>query len=95
MSALTFDRRTALLAGAAAFAAAPLSSARAARDTRPGGFSRAGLAKIPPAMQHAVDAGAAVGIVTLLYRHGEIAQVTTSRSSAFPRCRSQSLSPRL
>jgi CubicO group peptidase (beta-lactamase class C family) len=42
------------------------------------GFSRDGLAKIAPAMQGVVDQGLLSGIVTLLWRNGEVAQVTTN-----------------
>jgi CubicO group peptidase (beta-lactamase class C family) len=55
---------TGLLAAAPAFAKAG-----------PGGFSAAGLKAVAAAMQAAVDRGDAAGIVTLLYRHDEIAQV--------------------
>ena len=41
----------------------------------PGGFSPGGLKAVTAAMQTAVDKGDAVGVVTLLYRHGEVAQV--------------------
>jgi CubicO group peptidase (beta-lactamase class C family) len=49
----------------------------AAYKTGPGGFSKNGLSKISAATQGFIDQGAAVGLVTLLYRHGEIAQVNT------------------
>ena len=42
------------------------------------GFSRDVLAKIGPAMQGVVDQGLLSGVVTLLWRNGEIAQVTTN-----------------
>ena len=41
------------------------------------GFSKEGLAKIPPMLQGVVDAGALSGAVTLLWRNGQIAQVNT------------------
>jgi CubicO group peptidase (beta-lactamase class C family) len=46
-----------------------------ARDAGPGGFSPGGLEKVTEAMQAAVDRGDVGGIVTLLFRHGEVAQV--------------------
>jgi CubicO group peptidase (beta-lactamase class C family) len=42
------------------------------------GFSRESLAKIGPAMQGIVDQGLLSGVVTLLWRNGEVAQVTTN-----------------
>jgi CubicO group peptidase (beta-lactamase class C family) len=75
---LLLNRRKALLGGAAAFGITTLSQhVLAARKTGPGGFSQAGLAKIPETLGHVIDSGAAIGLVTLLYRHGEIAQVNT------------------
>jgi CubicO group peptidase (beta-lactamase class C family) len=68
------DRRRVLLAGAALAVTAPWR-AFAAPKVGPGGFSQAGLAKIADTMRRYVDNGAVVGMVTLLYRHGEIAQV--------------------
>ena len=41
------------------------------------GFSKEGLAKIPPMLQATVDAGALSGAVTMLWRNGQIAQVNT------------------
>jgi CubicO group peptidase (beta-lactamase class C family) len=41
----------------------------------PGGFSPEGLKAVAAAMQAAIDRGDAAGVVTLLYRHGEVAQV--------------------
>jgi CubicO group peptidase (beta-lactamase class C family) len=52
----------------------PLRSALAAAPG-PGGFSPERLAAIPAAVQAAVDRGDTAGVVTLLYRHGDIAQV--------------------
>jgi CubicO group peptidase (beta-lactamase class C family) len=46
-------------------------------DTAGGGFVAAGLAEIPPALQAVVDAGDLSGVVTLIWRKGEIAQVST------------------
>ncbi|MDB5395587.1 MAG: hypothetical protein JWM91_3093 [Rhodospirillales bacterium] len=66
------DRRT-LLAGASLTGL--MAAAPALAKTGPGGFSAAGLVAVAGAMQGAVDSGAAAGMVTLLYRHGEIAQV--------------------
>ena len=45
--------------------------------TNPKGFSAEGLAKIAPTLQPIADAGDLSGFVTLLFRHGEIAQLTT------------------
>ncbi len=42
------------------------------------GFSREKLAKIGPAMQGVVDQGLLSGVVTLLWRNGEVAQVITN-----------------
>src|SRR5580704_799068 len=42
------------------------------------GFSREELVKIGPAMQAIVDQGLLSGVVTLLWRNGEVAQVTTN-----------------
>ncbi|MDR3507675.1 MAG: serine hydrolase [Caulobacteraceae bacterium] len=41
------------------------------------GFSREGLAKIGPTLQGVIDQGVLSGAVTLLWRNGEIADVTT------------------
>ena len=41
----------------------------------PGGFSPEGLKAVTVAMQAAIDRGDAAGVVTLLYRRGEVAQV--------------------
>jgi CubicO group peptidase (beta-lactamase class C family) len=41
----------------------------------PGDFSPEGLKAVTAAMQAAIDKGDAAGVVTLLYRHGEVAQV--------------------
>jgi len=41
------------------------------------GFSKEKLAAIPPMLQAVVDAGALSGAVTLLWRHGKVAQVNT------------------
>jgi CubicO group peptidase (beta-lactamase class C family) len=45
--------------------------------TNPKGFSGEGLAKIVPTLQPVVDSGDLSGFVTLLFRHGEIAQINT------------------
>ena len=45
--------------------------------TNPKGFSAEGLAKIAPTLQPIVDAGDLSGFVTLTFRHGEIAQLST------------------
>src|SRR3569833_1229529 len=45
--------------------------------TNPKGFSGEGLAKIAPTLQPIVDSGDLSGFVTLLFRHGEIAQLNT------------------
>ena len=45
-------------------------------DTASGGFVAAGLAQIPPALQAVVDAGDLSGVVSLIWRKGEIAQVS-------------------
>ena len=45
------------------------------RERTSGGFSPDGLEALTAAMQGAVDRGELGGIVTLLYRHGEVAQV--------------------
>jgi CubicO group peptidase (beta-lactamase class C family) len=41
----------------------------------PGGFAPEGLKAVTAAMQATIDKGDAAGVVTLLYRHGEVAQV--------------------
>src|SRR3569832_720958 len=45
--------------------------------TNPKGFSGEGLAKTAPTLQPIVDSGDLSGFVTLLVRHGEIAQLNT------------------
>ena len=45
--------------------------------TNPKGFSAEGLAQIAPTLQPIADAGDLSGFVTLLFRHGEIAQINT------------------
>src|SRR3954451_2444108 len=45
-------------------------------DQTTGDFVAAGLAQIPPALQAVVDAGDLSGVVTLIWRKGEIAQVS-------------------
>jgi CubicO group peptidase (beta-lactamase class C family) len=44
---------------------------------KPGGFSPERLARIPLALQQFVDKDVAIGILTLLYRRGQIAHVHT------------------
>jgi CubicO group peptidase (beta-lactamase class C family) len=46
-------------------------------DRANGGFVQAGLAQIPPALQAVVDAGDLSGLVTLIWRKGEVVQVNT------------------
>jgi CubicO group peptidase (beta-lactamase class C family) len=46
-------------------------------DQAGGGFTRAALAQIAPALQAVVDAGDLSGFVTLVWRKGEVAQVLT------------------
>lgn len=46
-------------------------------ESAPKGFSAEGLAKIAPTLQPVVDSGDLSGFVTLLYRHGAVAQVNT------------------
>jgi CubicO group peptidase (beta-lactamase class C family) len=65
-------RRT-LLAGASLTGL--IAAAPAFAKAEPGGFSPASLGAVTAAIQGAIDGGAAAGVVTLLYRHGEIAQV--------------------
>src|SRR5262245_50891478 len=63
-------KRRSLLAGGAALAAMP-RFAHAAQS----GLSADGLKRIPAALKPVMDTEEAVGLVTLLYRKGEIAQV--------------------
>jgi CubicO group peptidase (beta-lactamase class C family) len=46
-------------------------------DQASGGFLRAELAQIPPALQAVADAGDLSGFVTLIWRKGEVVQVNT------------------
>ncbi len=46
-------------------------------DQATGGFVQAGLAQVPAALQAVVDAGDLAGVVTLIWRKGEIVQVNT------------------
>ncbi|HEY8616368.1 serine hydrolase domain-containing protein [Phenylobacterium sp.] len=46
-------------------------------DQAPGGFSPQGLAQIPATLQGFVDQGSLSGVVTLLWRQGEVVQVNT------------------
>ena len=67
--------RRGVLAGASM--AGMMATLPAFAKAGPGGFSPEGLKAITAAMQAAIDRGDAAGVVTLLYRHGEIAQVDT------------------
>jgi CubicO group peptidase (beta-lactamase class C family) len=67
------DRRKLVMASAAALVATP-RPAHAQRSGR-GGFAQQRLAQIPGVLQRYIDAGTAAGFVTLIYRHGQIAQV--------------------
>lgn len=70
--------RSALLVGLAmlALSVGCLSrSSERAPERAPGGFSPDGLERVTVAMQAAVDRGELGGIVTLIYRRGEVAQV--------------------
>ena len=46
-------------------------------DEAPGGFAPQALAQIPATLQGFVDQGSLAGVVTLLWRKGEVAQVNT------------------
>jgi len=73
--ATTLDRRRLLeYSAAAAIAATPIRHVLAAKPG-PGGFSPERLKAVTAAMQAAVDRGDTAGVVTLLFRHGEVAQV--------------------
>jgi CubicO group peptidase (beta-lactamase class C family) len=65
--------RRGVLAGASATGL--VAAMPAFGKTGPGGFSPEGLKAVTAAMQAAVDRGDAAGVVTLLYRHGEVARV--------------------
>jgi CubicO group peptidase (beta-lactamase class C family) len=65
--------RRAVLAGGSALGVVAATPALA--KAGPGGFSPEGLKSVAETMQGAVDNGDCAGVVTLLYRHGEIAQV--------------------
>ena len=69
---MTVSRRC-VLAGASA--AGVMAATPALAKAGPGGFSPDGLKAVTAAMQAAIDRGDAAGVVTLLYRHGEIAQL--------------------
>ncbi|HEY8572244.1 serine hydrolase domain-containing protein [Phenylobacterium sp.] len=47
-------------------------------EDAPGGFTPEGLAQIPPTLQGFVDQGALSGVVTLLWRKGQIVQLNTA-----------------
>jgi CubicO group peptidase (beta-lactamase class C family) len=68
----TVSRRH-VLAGASM--AAMTAAVPALAKSGPGGFAPDGLKAVTAAMQAAIDRGDAAGIVTLLYRHGAVAQV--------------------
>jgi CubicO group peptidase (beta-lactamase class C family) len=68
-----FISRRGALAGASA--AGLVAGMPAFAKPGPGGFSPEGLKAVTAAMQAAIDRGDVAGVVTLLYRHGEIAQV--------------------
>ena len=78
MAHYRLDRRQLMLAGSATLlgAASPGFSFAAPRKLAPGGFSAERLARIPPMLQRYVDDGSSAGFVTLLFRKGEIAQVS-------------------
>ena len=67
------DRRS-LLAGSAVLASGLTAPAFAA-GKNPGGFSSDGLKRLTASLKPFVDEAEAVGLVTLVYRHGEVAQV--------------------
>jgi CubicO group peptidase (beta-lactamase class C family) len=72
-----FGRRRLIMssaAGGALLAAAPFRRLFAA-GAGPGGFSPERLKAVTAGLQAAVDRGDTAGVVTLLYRHGEVAQV--------------------
>ncbi len=76
MNGIGIGRRTVIRAGAALAASAALPlPAIAAGKAEPGGFSPDGLKRITDSLQYYVGQDEAVGLVTLLSRHGEIAQV--------------------
>jgi CubicO group peptidase (beta-lactamase class C family) len=66
---MNLNRRS-ILAGGAALAALPRFAHAA-----PGGFSSEGLKSLTSSLKPFVEEGEAVGLVTLVYRHGEVAQV--------------------
>lgn len=70
------DRRRMLAGSGALVVGSTLPSRLLAAPTyTPGGFSAERLAAIPPLLQSYVDDGSIAGVVTLLCRKGEIAQV--------------------
>jgi len=75
MPRTTLSRRSVIAAGAATAIASIASRAFAESHLAPGGFSAERLAKIPVALKQHVDQGSPVGLVSLIYRHGEVAQV--------------------
>jgi len=77
--ATTLGRRRLLqvsVAGAAGVLTANPARGALAAKSGPGGFSPERLKAVTAAMQAAVDKGDTAGVVTLLFRHGEVAQVT-------------------
>jgi len=66
---MSLNRRS-VLAGGAALAALPRMASAAS-----GGLSSEGLKRLTSSLKPFVDEGEAVGLVTLVYRHGEVAQV--------------------
>lgn len=76
MEAWINRRRVLLGSGAAVLGASMPVRLLAAPRVAPGGFSAERLAAIPPLLQSYVADDSIAGAVTLLYRKGEIAQVT-------------------
>jgi CubicO group peptidase (beta-lactamase class C family) len=70
----TFLNRRAVLAGGAALSGVMALPAFGA-NTAPGGMSQAGLKRVTATLKPFVEAEEAVGLVTLIYRKGEVAQV--------------------
>ena len=69
------NRRALIAAGAAAAISSVASRAFAELKLAPGGFSSERLAKVPVALRRNTDQGSPVGLVSLIYRKGEVAQV--------------------
>ncbi len=66
---MNLNRRNVLVGGAALAALPRVASAAS------GGFAPEGLKRLTSSLKPFVDEGEAVGLVTLVYRHGEVAQV--------------------